>query len=268
MNRDWLSLEFEAPKNGMSLLFKAKTSPIKDSVAATIRAKETLASIAVHSLESEKKRKASGDHQIHQTKKRRKSPERTQSQDKANRQKTPKPEQNLPRRNLLNFEKPEPEQTKKPEPEKTKKPEPEKKKPSKQPDFKLTPEAMKAIAARKGQIPNSSKAIPNLQSNSERPFKPQKEPEKQPEKPKKPEKPEKSEKKIQVNYKTKPFGQLMSDVVFTISGYQNPFRGELRQKAHDMGARYRGDWDNSCTHLICAFVNTPKFNQVKGRGKI
>ena len=35
-----------------------------------------------------------------------------------------------------------------------------------------------------------------------------------------------------------------------------------------MGARYRGDWDNSCTHLICAFVNTPKFNQVKGRGKI
>ena len=65
---------------------------------------------------------------------------------------------------------------------------------------------------------SSSKAIPNLQSNSERPLKPQKEPEKQPEKPKKPEKPEKSEKKIQVNYKTKPFGQLMSDVVFTISG--------------------------------------------------
>ena len=65
---------------------------------------------------------------------------------------------------------------------------------------------------------SSSKAIPNLQSNSERPFKPQKEPEKQSEKPKKPEKPEKPEKKIQVNYKTKPFGQLMSDVVFTLSG--------------------------------------------------
>merc|ERR1712129_657309 len=117
--------KFKAPKNGMSLLFKAKTSPIKDSVAATIRAKETLASIAVHSLESEKKRKASGDHQIHQTKKRRKSPERTQSQDKANRQKTPKPEQNLPRRNLLNFEKPDPEKTTNPEHEKTKKTEPE-----------------------------------------------------------------------------------------------------------------------------------------------
>ena len=65
---------------------------------------------------------------------------------------------------------------------------------------------------------SSSKAIPNLQSNSERPSKPQKVPEKQPEKPKKPEKPEKPEKKIQLNYKTKPFGQLMSDVVFTISG--------------------------------------------------
>ena len=58
---------------------------------------------------------------------------------------------------------------------------------------------------------SSSKAIPNLQS------KPQKVPEK-PKKPEKSDKPEKPEKKIQVNYKTKPFGQLMSDVVFTISG--------------------------------------------------
>ena len=67
---------------------------------------------------------------------------------------------------------------------------------------------------------SSSKAIPNLQSNSERPLKPQKVPEKpkKPEKPEKSEKPEKPEKKIQVNYKTKAFGQLMSDVVFTISG--------------------------------------------------
>ena len=72
----------------------------------------------------------------------------SQSQDKANRQKTSRPEQNLPRRNLLDFEKPEPE--------KPKKPEQEKKKPSKQPDFKLTPEAMKAIAARKGQMPKYS----------------------------------------------------------------------------------------------------------------
>ncbi len=32
-----------------------------------------------------------------------------------------------------------------------------------------------------------------------------------------------------------------------------------------MGAKYKGDWDWSCTHLICAFPNTPKFNQVGGR---
>ena len=61
----------------------------------------------------------------------------------------------------------------------------------------------------------------------------------------------------------RPFSKLLEGVVFTISGYQNPLRGVLRQKATDMGARYKGDWDASCTHLLCAFANTPKFNQVK-----
>ena len=74
--------------------------------------------------------------------------------------------------------------------------------------------------------------------------------------------------KPQKPVKIKPFHQLMDNVVFTISGFQNPLRGEIRQKAIDMGARYRGDWDSTCTHLVCAFVNTPKFNQVKGKGKI
>ncbi|KAL3276298.1 hypothetical protein HHI36_024196 [Cryptolaemus montrouzieri] len=36
----------------------------------------------------------------------------------------------------------------------------------------------------------------------------------------------------------------------------------------EMGAKYKPDWDKSCSHLVCAFMNTPKFNQVKGRGKI
>lgn len=67
----------------------------------------------------------------------------------------------------------------------------------------------------------------------------------------------------------KVFNKLFEGVIFTISGYQNPLRGELRQKALDMGAKYRPDWSQDCTHLICAFANTPKFNQVKGkRGKI
>lgn len=35
-----------------------------------------------------------------------------------------------------------------------------------------------------------------------------------------------------------------------------------------MGAKYKADWDSSCTHLICAFKNTPKYNQVRKVGKI
>lgn len=66
----------------------------------------------------------------------------------------------------------------------------------------------------------------------------------------------------------KPFNQLMGGVVFAISGFQNPYRSDLRNKALAMGAKYRPDWDNTCTHLLCAFPNTPKFNQVLGLGKI
>lgn len=66
----------------------------------------------------------------------------------------------------------------------------------------------------------------------------------------------------------KPFKRLLEGVVLTISGIQNPERSTLREKAMAMGAKYRGDWDDSCTHLICAYRNTPKYNQVKGVGKI
>merc|ERR1712168_933823 len=69
-------------------------------------------------------------------------------------------------------------------------------------------------------------------------------------------------------YQYAPFNELMKNVTFVISGFQNPLRGEVRSKACKMGAVYKGDWDASCTHLICAFANTPKFNQVKGKGKI
>jgi len=64
------------------------------------------------------------------------------------------------------------------------------------------------------------------------------------------------------------FNEFLKGVNFAISGFQNPLRGEIRQKALDMGAKYSGDWNNSCTHLVCAFANTPKFNQVRGKGKI
>jgi len=48
----------------------------------------------------------------------------------------------------------------------------------------------------------------------------------------------------------KPFGQLLEGVVLVISGYQNPHRANLRAMALEMGARYKSDWDSSCTHLV------------------
>lgn len=35
-----------------------------------------------------------------------------------------------------------------------------------------------------------------------------------------------------------------------------------------MGSKYRPDWDKSCTHLICAFANTAKYNQALDDGGI
>uniref|UniRef100_A0A8D0LAH8 X-ray repair cross complementing 1 n=1 Tax=Sphenodon punctatus TaxID=8508 RepID=A0A8D0LAH8_SPHPU len=59
---------------------------------------------------------------------------------------------------------------------------------------------------------------------------------------------------------------LLQGTVFVLSGFQNPFRSELRDKALEMGAKYRPDWTSDSTHLICAFANTPKYSHVKGRG--
>ncbi|XP_073835650.1 LOW QUALITY PROTEIN: DNA repair protein XRCC1-like [Musca autumnalis] len=78
--------------------------------------------------------------------------------------------------------------------------------------------------------------------------------------------PAKKIKSLETKYK--PFNQLLKGVVLVISGIQNPERANLRTKALALGAQYKGDWDNTCTHLICAFKNTPKYNQVKGSGKI
>jgi len=44
--------------------------------------------------------------------------------------------------------------------------------------------------------------------------------------------------------------QLMKNVVFVLSGFQNPLRSELRNKATAMGAIYNDDWDETCTHLM------------------
>lgn len=42
----------------------------------------------------------------------------------------------------------------------------------------------------------------------------------------------------------------MSNVIFVLSGFTNPLRSELRNKATTMGAICKDDWDKSCTHLM------------------
>ncbi|XP_075155589.1 DNA repair protein XRCC1 isoform X2 [Haematobia irritans] len=80
--------------------------------------------------------------------------------------------------------------------------------------------------------------------------------------------PRRSKKVKAVDTEFRPFNRLLNGVVLVISGIQNPDRSALRNKALALGAKYKGDWDDTCTHLICAFKNTPKYNQVKGKGKI
>lgn len=77
--------------------------------------------------------------------------------------------------------------------------------------------------------------------------------------------PEPVKKKIQTGGKMKKvvIGGIMEKVVIVLSGFVNPMRSDLRDKALDMGAKYKGDWDKSCTHLVCAFTNTPKYVQVR-----
>lgn len=44
--------------------------------------------------------------------------------------------------------------------------------------------------------------------------------------------------------------QTLKGVVFALSGYVNPLRSEIRDKGLKMGAKYRPDWTDECTHLM------------------
>ena len=80
-----------------------------------------------------------------------------------------------------------------------------------------------------------------------------------------------SKKRIKSKKPTKLFSKLLEDVTFLLSGYINPQRDDIRRKALQMGARYIADpntTNKKCTHLICAFKNTPKSQQLKGHCKI
>ncbi|XP_022699383.1 DNA repair protein XRCC1-like isoform X4 [Varroa jacobsoni] len=60
--------------------------------------------------------------------------------------------------------------------------------------------------------------------------------------------------------------KIMQGVTFALSGFQNPLRSQIRMQALSMGAKYMPDWSDECTHLICAFANTPKWAQVAAIG--
>lgn len=57
-------------------------------------------------------------------------------------------------------------------------------------------------------------------------------------------------KKLKKDEPTKSFNMLLDGVTLVISGIANPDRGNLRAMALSMGAKYKPDWDNSCTHLM------------------
>ncbi|OQR69329.1 transient receptor potential channel 2 isoform 3-like [Tropilaelaps mercedesae] len=59
---------------------------------------------------------------------------------------------------------------------------------------------------------------------------------------------------------------ILQDVVFVLSGFQNPLRSQIRSQALAMGASYMADWNERCTHLVCAFPNTPKWTEVAKTG--
>jgi hypothetical protein len=61
-------------------------------------------------------------------------------------------------------------------------------------------------------------------------------------------------------------GKPLAGVVMCLSGYQNPLRGQIRDKAIALGAKVAADWDSSCTHLVCAVANTPKHLEVVKSG--
>lgn len=56
---------------------------------------------------------------------------------------------------------------------------------------------------------------------------------------------------------------LLRGVALVLSGYENPRRATIRTAALALGATAHARWGPHCTHLICAFPNTPKLRQVR-----
>eukprot|EP01059_Diplonema_ambulator_P019580 TRINITY_DN3307_c0_g1_i1.p1 TRINITY_DN3307_c0_g1~~TRINITY_DN3307_c0_g1_i1.p1 ORF type:complete len:659 (+),score=113.90 TRINITY_DN3307_c0_g1_i1:142-2118(+) len=62
-------------------------------------------------------------------------------------------------------------------------------------------------------------------------------------------------------------GDVLKGVAVVLSGFQNPQRSELRNLALELGAKYYNEWKEGGTHLVCAFRNTPKHQEVMKSGK-
>lgn len=43
---------------------------------------------------------------------------------------------------------------------------------------------------------------------------------------------------------------ILRGVIFALSGFVNPLRSEIRDKGMKLGAKYRPDWTDDCTHLV------------------
>lgn len=129
--------------------------------------------------------------------------------------------------------------------------------PAKKPSSSASAETTSKAKARSSMGTSPSSSASPAQKSSDKRETPKTKPESKP-KPK--PKPKSSE--------SVPFNRILEGVVFVLSGFQNPFRADLRDKALALGARYRPDWTPDATHLICAFANTPKYSQVKAAGGI
>ncbi|XP_072948942.1 DNA repair protein XRCC1-like isoform X2 [Epargyreus clarus] len=58
-------------------------------------------------------------------------------------------------------------------------------------------------------------------------------------------------------------GAVLRGVELALSGYAGARRAGLRALALRLGARYAADYTPRCTHLVCAFPNTPKLRAVR-----
>jgi hypothetical protein len=54
--------------------------------------------------------------------------------------------------------------------------------------------------------------------------------------------------------------------IVVLSGFVNPLRAELRDKALSLGANVQNDWTAHSTHLVAAMLNTPKVAATRASG--